>query len=228
MLTLKLKKMKSIIYTLLFVSTIAFSQQIEINNLRDVFTLKNNLNPYSANSNIKGTPFIHAEFQNITIQGNEMKGKYNANQDYIELDKEGKTVFFLPAIEYRYEVMFTDLNVSYRAFKYEDLKYTFYKILSKKGEVYLLAKEFINLKPEVIAKSNYDVSKPARFQREKDVYFIQFSGKDLVVELPTRKSKFLKVFGENSNVIKNFMKKEKLNIKKEIDLIKIFDYFTTL
>lgn len=220
--------MKSILCTLLLVSSIAFSQQTQISNLRDVFTLQNDLTPYSANSDIKGTPFIHAEFENIVIQGNKMKGKYNANQDYIELDKGGKTVFFLPAIEYRYVVKFTDLNVSYRAFEYENLKYSFYKISAQKGKAYLLTKEFIKLKPEVKAKSNFDVPKPAKFERKKDVHFIKFSDKDIVVELPTRKSRFLKVFGKNANTIKSFIKKEKLSIKEEKDLIKIFEYYTTL
>ncbi len=220
--------MKSILYTLLFVSTVAFSQQTQINNLRDVFTLQNNLDPYSANSNIKGTPFIHSELENITIQGKKMKGRYNANQDYIELDKDGKTVFFLPAIEYRYEVVFTDLNVTYRAFEYEEFKYTFYKISAQKGKTYLLTKEFIKLKQEVKAKSNFDVPKPAKFERKKDVYYMKFSDKDIVIELPTRKSRFLSVFGEESGAIKSYIKKERLNIKKEKDLIKIFEYYTNL
>ena len=220
--------MKSILYTLLFVSSISFSQQTQISNLRDVFTLQNDLTPYSASSDIKGTPFIHTEFENIIIQGNKMKGKYNANQDYIELDKDGKTVFFLPAIEYRYEVIFTDLNVSYRAFEYEKFKYTFYKISAQKGKTYLLTKEFIKLKPEVKAKSNFDVPKPAKFERKKDVHYIKFSDQDLVIELPTRKSRFLSVFGKESGAIKSYIKKERLNIKKEKDLIKIFEHYTTL
>jgi len=220
--------MKSILYILLFVSTIVSSQQTQITNLRDVFTLQNDLDPYTANADIKGTPFIHSEFENIIIQGKKMKGRYNANQDYIELDKDGKTVFFLPAIEYRYEVKFTDLNVSYRAFEYEKFKYTFYKISAQKGKTYLLTKEFVKLKPEVKAKSNFDVAKPAKFERKKDVHFMKFSDQDLVIELPTRKSRFLAVFGEESSAIKSYIKKEKLNIKKEKDLIKIFNFYASL
>jgi len=200
--------MKSILYILLFVSTIVSSQQTQITNLRDVFTLQNDLDPYTANADIKGTPFIHSEFENIIIQGKKMKGRYNANQDYIELDKDGKTVFFLPAIEYRYEVKFTDLNVSYRAFEYEKFKYTFYKISAQKGKTYLLTKEFVKLKPEVKAKSNFDVAKPAKFERKKDVHFMKFSDQDLVIELPTEKAGFLLFLEKNQVLSKATLKRK--------------------
>lgn len=222
--------MKKLVVLFLMFSVTAFAQVMEIGNLQDALTLKNDIGVKYAHldPNVKGSPFIQKDLQNVTIQGNKLKARYNANQDYMELEKEGKTVFFMPAIEYRYEVVFTDLNVSYRAFEHEKLKYTFFRILANKDKAYLLCKEFVKLKPEVKPKSNFEVYKPAKFERKKDVFFFKFKDNDRVVELPTKKSKFAKVFGNNASKIKSFLKKERINLKKEKDLIKVFNYYSSL
>lgn len=222
--------MKRLIILLVMLSSISYGQVMQISNLQDALTLKNDIGDkyLHLDPNVKGTPFIQKELQNVTIQGNKLKARYNANQDYMELDRDGKTVFFLPAIEYRFEVIFTDLNISYKAFEHEKLKYKFFKILARKDKAFLLSKEFVKFKPESKPKSNFEIYKPAKFERKKDTYFIKFKDKDMVVELPTKKSKFAKVFGDKASKIKAFLKKERINIKKEKDLIKVFNYFNTL
>ncbi len=222
--------MKSILITLLFVSTIAFSQVNQIGNLQDVYTLKNDIElSASYNSkNVKGSPFLHSDYQNIKIKGVMMKGKYNANRDYIEVDNNGEIIFFVPSMEHRYDVLFTDINDTYRAFEYENLKFGFFKILANKGNAFLLTRQFIKFTPEKKPKSNFEILKPAKFERKKDVHYIKLNNQDIVIELPTRKSKFLKVFGSKANSIKSFIKKEKLGIKKNEDLIKIFNFYNSL
>lgn len=222
--------MKSILITLLFISTIAFAQVNQIGNLQDVYTLKNDIELSSSynSKNVKGSPFLHSEYQNIKIKGVMMQGKYNANRDYIEVDNKGEIIFFVPSMEHRYDVLFTDINETYRAFEYENLKFGFFKILAKKDKAFLLTRQFVQFSPEKKPKNNFEILKPAKFERKKDVNYIKLSDKDIVIELPTRKSKFLKVFNSKSNDIKNFIKKEKLGIKKNEDLIKIFNYYNSL
>lgn len=222
--------MKSILLAFLFISTVTFSQVNEINNLRDVYTLKNDISgkysPYDPN--IKGSPFIHSEYQNIKIKGVAMKGKYNANLDFFEVDNKGEVIFFVPSIQHRYDLVFTDDNTTYRAFEYENLKFGFFKISAKKGKAFLLSKQYIKLNPEVKPKTSFDTYKPANFERKNDVHYIKLSDQDIIIELPTRKSKFLKVFNSKSNAIKRFIKKERLGVKEEEDLIKIFNFYASL
>ncbi len=222
--------MKCILIVFLFISTVAFSQVNEINNLRDVYTLKSDIDIYSRQNDpdVKGSPFIHTEYKNIQIKGVVMKGKYNANSDYIEVDNKGEVIFFMPSMENRYDVVFTDEDVTYRAFEYEELKFGFFKILAKNEKAFLLSKQFIKFNPEVKPKSNFDILKPAQFERKKDIHYIKLSNQDIIVELPTRKSKFLDVFNSKYNAIKNFLKKERLDIKKEEDLIKVFNFYASL
>jgi hypothetical protein len=222
--------MKTILLTLLLISSVSFSQTFEINNIQDALTLKNDIgdkySPY--NPDIKGTPFVHSEYQNITIKGVAMKGKYNAHQDYMEIDTNGKIGFFVPAVEFRFDVIFTDLNATYRAFEFESLKFGFFRVLAHKDDSYILSREYIKLNPEVKPKSNFDSHKPAKFQNKSDTYYIKFSGKDVVVELPTSKNNFYSVFGNHEDAIKSFIKKQKLSIDEENDLVKIFTFYNTL
>ncbi|WP_347173368.1 hypothetical protein [Polaribacter uvawellassae] len=223
--------MKSILITLFFISASAFSQINQINNLEDMYTLKSDVDAKYNRQNdpsIKGSPFLHTEYQNIKIKGVAMKGKYNANLDYFEIDNKGKVLFFGPAVEHRYEVIFTDDNTTYKAFEYENLKLAFFKVIAKKENAHLLSKQFIKYFPLVKPKSSFEIAKPAKYERKDDVYYIKFNNQDIVVELPTRKSKFLKVFNSKANDIKSFIKKERLGIKKEEDLIKIFNFYTSL
>lgn len=222
--------MKSILIAFLFISTVAFSQVNEINNLRDVYTLKSDIDMYSTQNdpNVKGSPFIHTEYKNIKIKGVAMKGKYNANRDYLEVDNKGEVIFFVPSMQHRYDVVFTDENTTYRAFEYEKLKFGFFKILAQNEKAFLLSKQFIKFYPEEKPKTNFDILKSAKFERKNDVHYIKLSNQDIIVELPTRKSKFLKVFNSKSNAIKSFIKKERLGIKEKEDLIKIFNYYTSL
>ena len=108
------------------------------------------------------------------------------------------------------------------------MKFGFFKILAKNDKAFLLGKQFIEFKPEVKPKSNFETLKPAKFERKKDTYYLKLSDQDIVIELPTRKSKFLDVFNSKSNAVKNFIKKEKLGIKNEEDLIKIFNFYVSL
>lgn len=223
--------MKHILTAFLFISIYAtsFSQVTQINNLDDMYILKNDVDAkYNRQNdpNVKGSPFIHSDYQNIKIKGVAMKGKYNANLDYFEIENNGKIVFFGPTFEHRYEVVYTDSKTTYKAFEYKKLKLGFFKILARKDKSYLLSRQFIKYQAETKALDNFSRNKPAKFERKKDEFYIKLSSQDIVIKLPTRKSKFLKIF--NSDELKKFIKKERLNIKKEDDLIKIFKFYNSL
>ncbi len=67
---------------------------------------------------------------------------------------------------------------------------------------------------------------PASFE-ENSVYFI-VSKDGKFYELPKSKSKKVKVFGNKQDVVKKYIKKNKLNINKEKDLKKLLIYFDNL
>ena len=55
-------------------------------------------------------------------------------------------------------------------------------------------------------------------------HFIQMDGEDHIKEIPTKKNKFVGMFDESkSNEIKDFIKKENLNLKNREDILKIIN-----
>lgn len=184
-----------------------------------------------SNSKVKGSRYINSTFQKIKFLDQEdgkFSGKYNAYHDLIEvITKTGKK-YFSPSTAYPYSVVFLGTNKVYRAFSTSTKKSAFFRIVFADKKIALLTKERIILTQEVLPQSGYDTYKPPAFKRLKDVHYLKYSSKDIVEELPKRKSKFFKIFDKNSTAVKNYVKKEKLNTKDEADLIKIFKYASTL
>ncbi len=90
----------------------------------------------------------------------------------------------------------------------------------------LLKKVYKKFRPAVKAATSMTKDVPASFE-ENSVYFIVTKdGK--FHELPKSKSKKVKVFGNKQDVVKKYIKKNKLNINKEKDLKKLLIYFDNL
>lgn len=86
-----------------------------------------------------------------------------------------------------------------------------------------LNKKFYPAKP---AKTSITRDILARFEDNPVYYLVSKNGK--FYELPPSRSKKLKVFGKNQEVIKRFISKNKLNLNYEEDLIETIVYFNSL
>lgn len=149
--------------------------------------------------------------------------KYNMADDQMEFLKNGKT-FFLKK-ELGRTVRFTILKVTYKIFEHKGR--LDYYLVQKDGKNSLLVKQVMKyIKPKE-PKTNYDVYKPASFKRFSDEYYIALENKKLI-KITRKKKDFFKIFGENSNEVQSFMKKNKLNHKSIEDLEKIVTYYNSL
>ena len=86
----------------------------------------------------------------------------------------------------------------------------------------------LKIKDAIKPKTGYGEFTPSKFRREKDTYYINFTKNDIALKLPKKKKVFFKLFSSQAQSIQKFVKKEKLNIKKEQDLAKIITYYNTL
>jgi hypothetical protein len=76
------------------------------------------------------------------------------------------------------------------------------------------------------AKNNFSTLKPDKYKIKFD-YFIQKEGNP-ATKISSKTKEFLKCFPDNNNLISNYLKADKLKVKKEEDLIKIIDYYNSL
>lgn len=86
-----------------------------------------------------------------------------------------------------------------------------------------LTKKFYPAKP---AKTSITRDILANFEDKPVYYLVSKNGK--FYELPSSRSKKLKVFGKNQEIIKAFVSKNKLNLNTEKDLIATIIYFNSL
>lgn len=179
-----------------------------------------------------GSPYIDEDFKIIKIEqyeGQTFIGRYNAYNDEMEV-KLGEDKIVALDNSSNYTVTFTNSSKKYKTYNYTsengDLKQGFLVVVSEKDSVSLLKREQIKFYDKEKAASSYQKDKPATFRRESDTYYIKLGEK--VIFLPQKKKSLLDALMEYSDELKTFIKENKLNLKKEEDLIKITEYMSTL
>ncbi|MCF6308538.1 MAG: hypothetical protein L3J09_11370 [Flavobacteriaceae bacterium] len=180
----------------------------------------------------KGTPYntpnylIGNIYENSTLLANDVALRYNAVSDEIEV-KESITT---PDEEAKVLTKSIDIYVKingdififapyqggvegggYFQVLFEGTQYSFYKKIIKK------------FTPAKKASTSITTDTPAMFQ-DKPVYYI-VTKKGRYYEFPSSKSKKIKVFGEQKDAIKKYVKEKGLDLNKEKDLKKAVIYF---
>jgi hypothetical protein len=183
----------------------------------------------------KGTPYYNASFilgeiyQNNKLIANNIALRYNVAADEFEVKESLTTDNSEARLLTKSSDVFVKINKTIFIFAlyngsiegggyfqviFEGEKYSFYKKLIKK------------LTPAKKAKTSITTDTPAIFT-DKIIYFIVTkNGK--YYEFPSSKSKKIKVFGSKKEIIKKYIKENKLNLNKEEDLKKTIQYFDSL
>jgi mannose-6-phosphate isomerase-like protein (cupin superfamily) len=148
--------------------------------------------------------------------------RYNIFEDQMEFVKD-ENIYYLKKDVGR-TIRFAD-NSIYKVYDLNGEPHFF--LVHTDGKNALIAKHVVRFIEGKKATSGYDRDKPADYKRRKDELYFVLDGKGLV-EVPSKKKDFYAVFGSNGNTIKDYMKKNKLNYKKEEDLKKVILYLNTL
>ena len=219
----------SVLITLFALSN-SFSQVRIDNELLNPFTLRN-INKTNIND-IKGTPYIQQDFAPALVDkipGEHMSARYNAYSDDIEI-KKGNEKFILNKKSEFSKIKFIATKIVYKAYNYienDSNKRGYLAQLNPTGTTLLLKKQSILFIDAKTSKTGYDEGSPAQFKKVKDKYFIKINDNN-IVELPKSKKTIAKLFPKYEKEILSYIKKQGINIKKEIDLIKLIDYVNTL
>ncbi len=179
---------------------------------------------------IEGSPYINPTYkEGETIINGKSKTKalmrYNAYYDSIELLDENKS----PRKLLRRKSIQAILDGrTYKIFDYAEagkIREAYFNPLNK-GDVKLLfrpKKIFIQAeKPE----DGYDKYDPPVY-KDISTYYV-LNGDSHATKIKLSKKQILKHLSKNTASIKNYITSEKLNLKKESDVIRLFDYYNSL
>lgn len=211
----------------IFLCTSVHAQKTEefINPSKTIFTFD------SRDRDLVGSSYIHKEFLPAKRRDDETIYfiRYDAYQDEMEVQKDGEAFYMNKLFDY--PVTFINDRKVYEVFKYKvkDTNHIgFFVVLFKTEDFSLLLKEKIKFHDPVEPKTGYQKYKPPTLKRTKDKLFIGYSKDHMAVEVPSKKKDFIKLFSDKSEEIEEFIKKNKLSIKKQNDLIKILKYYDSL
>jgi hypothetical protein len=125
------------------------------------------------------------------------------------------------------KVIFTNDNLKYQVFQNKDNSKSFYKVTFEQKNSFILTKEKVNLYGGKKPKNSYEEYEQSYFKKVNNKTFISLDSNDVLI-IPSSNKKFLKLFEENKNEVKKYIKRNKLSHKKVDDLKKILIFYNTL
>lgn len=244
-----MKTVKSIILIALIVTSVQFSyaqpnvfsgspRQFEstaevYNTIRDFLNRKEK-EPYFVNiENAKGSPYLDKNYQMGTFYiGDKSYGnilmRFNTYTDEIELAREndGQTEALMKIDNSK--VVFKNNTLKVYDYNDKDNQPTkgYFLVLNSNDKLTLLLRKKCVFSPNEKALTANQADRAAKFT-QYDYYYVVKDG-TLPVRLATKKKAIFKMFPEKKNEIKKYIKSEKLNIKKQADLTKLFKYISSL
>jgi hypothetical protein len=215
---------------LLFLSSAATAQQLIGRDLKDNLFIKASTSQDQNYESIEGSPFLDAAFVpgeiitlNMKFPGIPMR--YNIFSDQIEFKQNNSSYILAP------EARIKQVHIGAHTFIAEEhevkgrLKLGFLTLLDS-GKVSLMAKKIVVYNPKTEPTALAPLSSPAKFTRSQDIFYYKignapahqiFSLKDLIKSLPGKQDE-----------VNQFAKKEKISVKKEVELLKLIRYYNAL
>lgn len=181
----------------------------------------------------KGSPYSNEDFlegkifKDDKLVKSDIAMRYNLFSDEIEIknsvsDKTYSALLRDPDI---FVKIFNDIYV-FIPFEGSNEKGHYFKVSSEGKNFNLYKKESVVYKEPYYAKSTYDVSRSAEWAKSVSYYLVSKKGD--FYELPNSRSKIIKAMSSKGKEVKTFMKKEKLDLDEESDLIKLVNYYNSL
>lgn len=179
-----------------------------------------------------GSPYIHDEYLPVRITNYENHiyySRFNAHSGEMEVKLAEDHIIALNN-NTPFEIEFTRTGKSYKTYSYTDENNLgqrgFLAIVHQDDNFTILKKEEIQYQSASESITSYNSNKPAKYRRKADVYFLLIGERIMI--LPTKERKIFNAFKQHEKKLKNYFKANKLNLKKEIDLIKIAEFIITL
>jgi len=179
---------------------------------------------------IEGNPYLEEEFSKGSFSLghshiNNIDLRYNIYEDHFEyLDEE--VIKYIDPIRNQVDTVWlkddTYLYVSLIAGK--QIKMTYMKMVHGDGTRVLLKHRMMLTEPE--KSQGYKEAKPARFNRQQDQVFIQPMGSH-AMEFKGKKS-IEDLFPDHYHQLYDYIKSEKLKLKKPDDITRLCIYFDSI
>ena len=184
-------------------------------------------------ANIQGSPYANEVFINGNVYQNDklvsknLFLRYNIYSDEVEI-KTGDGGNDYGALLKNPET-FAKIGSEVYIFVQKDGSSTnghYFTIVTAGDHFDLYKKTVATFKAPYKGKTSYDTDRPGKFTQSNTYYLVSKAG--IFKELPARRSKILKAIGAKEKELGSYIKSNKLDISKEVDLSKLVGYYNTI
>ncbi|WP_412983740.1 hypothetical protein [Pontimicrobium sp. IMCC45349] len=218
------------------ICSLSFSQSIAFADGNATYGRENSFITIDADTSydVEGSKYLTDSYQLASIStmpDNLFKVKYNIFSGEMEVESQNNKAYALN--KYRKDIVITFINTktSFKLFDYIDddgnKRTSYFSILKSSGDNTILKKQIIIFQEEKFSKTGYDEHKPPQFKRLKDRTYIKVKD-NMAVLMPKNKSKFAALFPESKDDILKFIKKNKIKLSKDSDLVTLIEHINTL
>lgn len=171
--------------------------------------------------------FLHSYiYVGDKAMGNSVFARYNSSEDEIEIKKtQNSEEFSALAKDPNISIKIANETYVLVPLRGSNTDGGYFNVLYK-GENYDLYKKVTAtfVEPRE-ARTNYEPAVPPSFSKKTSYYMVDNGS---FYEMPTGKSKILSVFNKKKSEIRDFVKQNKLDVRKENDLAKVVEHFDKL
>ncbi len=177
---------------------------------------------------IDGYPFLvhgwgagYIETKNMKYECSKINYSFYDQKIVYENDNQIQVLLYKDTVE---QVLINDKILVFRDLPKKDI--TVPVELLVEGKINLLKNYSTRYEQGQEAKSSYSSRTNSKFVTKVELYCSLDNGP--LVEIPTKKDAFIKMFPDKNAEIKDFISKNKINLKKEKDIIETFVYYNGL
>lgn len=217
--------MKKLIFTIFLVLGTVVFVQAQYDVVFDQVVFPDNKGGDLDYEKVKGSPYTVDTLQEAIIRGQEKKYliRYDAFKGVIQFTEKGKEGNLkVMSVQNSYRFDFVHKDHSYITLIYPDSKKGFGLLVWSSGKgTELIKRQIITFEKGEKADGGYGAEVPDSFSNIEEKYFIRLQENGEVVEIPSKKKDIFALLGKD---VEQRAKEEKLNPKKEEDLIKLLDW----
>src|SRR5690606_35075383 len=181
-------------------------------------------------SDIEGSPYFQNDFLYAFVDEDTSKPhklRYNAYKDEMEFMNNGE-IYYIDKNKYKsitFEPFKKYVLVNYEL-NNEEVHGYLIEILA--GNYSLYQTERKKFLPErTVSRGLSETHTPAQFREADEVFFIKLQNGN-ILELPSSKSKLADLFGDYSKSVNQYLKENKISLKNQNNLKKLFQYINSL
>lgn len=184
---------------------------------------------YLSEEDISGSPYLFDEFidGDIIIENYRFAGiplRYNIYNDDIEY-KNGETILAISSGLNIRRIFIFDMIFVYDAYELKNVqKFGYFQLLND-GPLKVLKKFNVSYQMPQAAQA-YTSAIPPKFVRLSSKLYVKIG--NTPARLYSNKKNLLAAFGDKKSAMAKYIKAERLNVKNEIDLVKLIKYYNTL